>query len=807
MFRLLKKRIGALFILFVGFGLLLTPAAVHAHNSGGITLTAQAGFNGTCRINEWIPVQVNMDNQGADFDGQLEIVQTPAGSNKKVYAGVVTLPNPAHKLVTVYVYPEGYLDSLSVKLVNHNGQVLATATAKVVCMGPNDRLFGILADVPDTFSVLSNLKPDNGRTYLAHLSANDIPVNPEGLNAMDLLIVSDIDTGTLTAEQQDGIQAWVSRGGRLIITGGLDWKRTSAGLGNLIPIQPGGTLALNNLNALATFTGRQDSLGTQTSVVQSSLIKTGTQTLLSQDGTLLVLKKQVGQGEIDYLTFDPALEPFSGWAGREDFYRQLFGMDIHRPVWGWGFRNWDAAIQAVRTVPGDPNPGTIEIIGFILVYVLVIGPVNYWILRRYKKTIYAWITIPGLIVLFCLGAYIYGSVSYSSQPILNRLAVVQISPDAKLAYVDGLVGINSPVSTAYSLEAGNGLMVRALPRSTRSGNLLPDHPWVFKNVAGGGTLVDSIPVDPSGFEGVAVQGEVPTVDIHGELTLQLIGKEAQLSGVLTNNSDVTLKDAALLTPWGAQKLDSLAAHGSRNIQYPVKTEGLMASQMGLARPEGESILELFTPKDDALVKDLMGDVESGTNPVLDQRAALLSAFGNGAGRQSGLFLAGWGAASPLDIKLSGQKSSNTAATLYLVSINTKINLMGNSAQLDPAMFSWQTVQNSGLINPTPYNTYLGQGSVSFDFKPVGLVKFKSVESLTLHLENNDASGTVPFSLSLWNWNAHTWSMVSSAHWGDVAIETPTSFVDPDGVVRMRIEANRTDAPFLKRADVSLVVHP
>jgi len=87
------------------------------------------------------------------------------------------------------------------------------------------------------------------------------------------------------------------------------------------------------------------------------------------------------------------------------------------------------------------------------------------------------------------------------------------------------------------------------------------------------------------------------------------------------------------------------------------------------------------------------------------------------------------------------------------------------------------------------------------------VKFKSVESLTLHLENNDASGTVPFSLSLWNWNAHTWSMVSSAHWGDVAIETPTSFVDPDGVVRMRIEANRTDAPFLKRADVSLVVHP
>jgi hypothetical protein len=562
-----------------------------------------------------------------------------------------------------------------------------------------------------------------------------------------------------------------------------------------------------NICRIGNFTGRQETLVKDTTVIQGSLYKTGTQTVLNQDGTPLILKKTLGLGEIYYLTFDPNLEPFAGWSGKEAFYRQLFDKGINRPVWGWGFRNWDSAMQAIRILPDDPTPSIYLIIGFIAVYVILIGPVNYWVLRRLKRPGLAWITIPCLSLLFSLAIFIYGAVGNSNQPFLNQMAVVQISPDNNQAHIDGLAGINSPVSTVYSLEAGDGLLIHAFPERSGYGNLLSDHPWMFKDMPGGGTLVESIPINPSGFEAVVIQGQVPTMDMHGELTMQINGNDILLNGSITNNSDITLKDAALLTPWGAQKLETLAAHSSQNIQYHISVDGLQASKIGLARPEGESILTMFTPENKPLSDDLMGFIKINSDPVAEQRKALISAFGNDLGRQGKIYFAGWSTSSPMDLKLSGQTAAGPISTLYLVSISTKTNAAGATIALNPGIFNWQVIQNLGMVNPSPYNAYLGQGKVIFDYKPMERIFFKSVDSLTLHLENNDNAGVVPFTVAFWNWNKQSWTINNDAHWGDQFIASPQSFVSDEGEVRVQIESSRADAPFLKRADISLVVHP
>src|SRR5512133_303749 len=79
---------------------LFFPFVVLAQNSNGVSLTAQAGFDGYCKNNAWLPVRVVLENQGnADLDGRLEVQATDASTS--VYAQTITLPASARKAATL----------------------------------------------------------------------------------------------------------------------------------------------------------------------------------------------------------------------------------------------------------------------------------------------------------------------------------------------------------------------------------------------------------------------------------------------------------------------------------------------------------------------------------------------------------------------------------------------------------------------------------------------------------------------------------------------------------------------------------
>ena len=809
MFRPFKKRVGALVILWVLAAALFMPGAVLAQAAGGVTLTMLAGFNGYCRARTWIPVKVSLNNTGPDIEGRLEVTQSPQGPSQKIFAQAVTLPGQTRKVLTLYVYPDGYLDSLNVRLVGAGGQV-ATATAKLICISPSDRLIGILADSPTPFNILSKLNPDNGKTYLALLGTDEVPDKADALGSLDTLVVSNIDTGTLTPGQQAALFSWIVRGGRLVVTGGTDWKRTAAGFDPVLPIQPGGTQTISSLGGLAKFIGKDDALTKDTVVVQANLLRTGTQKWISQGDAALVLQRPIGLGTVIYMTFDPAVEPFSGWSVKEDFYRQLLGVEISRPVWGWGFQDWAAASMAVHDFPNRRTPGGIEIFGFLLVYIIVIGPINALALRRIKRKELAWVTIPGLVVLFSLVAFIYGAVIYTNQPVLNRLAVVQINPDDKQAHIDGLIGIMSPVQSPYSIEAGSGLLVHPLPIASQAENLSSNSSWTFEESSGGASVIDSPHVDPTGFAALAVEGQVPAADIHGDLSLQVNGKDMLLSGLVNNNSDISLEDVVLITPGGLQKLEPLKAHSSLDIHLPIQAKDAQAISNGFSRPKAGSILGLFTQgNDDQWIAGLTG--APLVSLLADQRYALLSAFAganaNENGNQGKIYLAAWSSASPLEVKLVGQAAEDIHSTFYLVSINCKSVLQGTTAVIEPLLFNWQVLHFSGLNSPSPYRSYLGPGKTSFIYRPALRNMFKSVSSLVLHLENENDSGIVPYIVSLWDNSIQAWTPLQVVGWGDQPIASPDKYVTPDGEVRLQLENTGNSAPFLKRVDFTLEVHP
>ena len=197
--------------------------------------------------------------------------------------------------------------------------------------------------------------------------------------------------------------------------------------------------------------------------------------------------------------------------------------------------------------------------------------------------------------------------------------------------------------------------------------------------------------------------------------------------------------------------------------------------------------------------------------LADQRYALLSAFAganaNENGNQGKIYLAAWSSASPLEVKLVGQAAEDIHSTFYLVSINCKSVLQGTTAVIEPLLFNWQVLHFSGLNSPSPYRSYLGPGKTSFIYRPALRNMFKSVSSLVLHLENENDSGIVPYIVSLWDNSIQAWTPLQVVGWGDQPIASPDKYVTPDGEVRLQLENTGNSAPFLKRVDFTLEVHP
>src|SRR5690606_30805106 len=238
------------------------------------------------------------------------------------------------------------------------------------------------------------------------------------------------DSGAISTAQRQALTDWITAGGHLVVTGGANWQGTAAGLTDLLPLVPEGTTTLDDLTPLADWLGVSDSearsLRAQT-VISTGTLGEGARTLLATgDGTPLLVRRRLGAGTVDYLTADPNTQPLRNWGNLSDLWFTMLTSTGATPGWSHGFRDWEQAANAVEILPGyDPLPDILPLCAFLLGYIALIGPINYFVLNRINRREWAWITIPAFILVFSVASYVLGFNLRGNEATLNRLAVVQ----------------------------------------------------------------------------------------------------------------------------------------------------------------------------------------------------------------------------------------------------------------------------------------------------------------------------------------------------------------------------------------------
>ena len=685
---------------------------------------------------------------------------------------------------------------------------LATASARVVPAGAGDLIYGVLAGSPSAFNILGGIKPVSGAAYVAQLEAADLPPVSLAWHALDVLVVSDVDTGVLSAEQRTALAQWVASGGRLIVGGGPTWQKTAAGLGALLPLAPSGTQTLPDAASLAAFAAASAPTGPAVAAIGG--LAPDAVTLLSAGSLPLVITRHSGFGQVLFLALDPSFDPLKNWSGQEGLYRNLLSGTAQRPNWAGGLRNWYSARDAINALPGLQLPSALEIVGFLGLYILVVGPINYLVLRRIQRRELAWVTVPALVVLFSAGAYFTGYQVRGGEASLHRLAVVQVWPNADQAQVDGLVGVFSPRRTAYDVVFGPGFLARPMPLDAGNpgGNS-------FTVQQSDGTLIPAVRLEVGAVEPFVVQGQVPAPAFDSNLTLDVNSSQVTLQGQVTNHSAVALKDAVLLAPGSVQRLGDLAPGGVASISLPLTdshasltaADDVLPAQAANAKP---GTAAPSTPSNyDSTIDDILGNTYYYNDREQFRRYSLLSAIidtYSGNVRGSGVYLVGWSDQSPVVVSLANRNFQTVDSSLYLISLQPKLNLTTGTLAIPPGLMTWMSLDPSPSVSPTPYDLYLyAKSGVSLRFVPVQVLPHDKVQGLTLHLLSYGQTGAAPVNIDLWDYTLNDWVRQPQQKWGDANLANADHYVGPAGDIQVRAYNPTAQQVSLERIDFTLLV--
>ena len=773
---------------------LLSLAGIVPVRAQAITLEVEAGYDSLFRENHWFPLLVRVSNAGMDRSGRLVVrPETSGAAFSNTFSAAVELPAGARKSVFLYVTARSFADSVRVEFLDDEGFVLAAQEASLRHVPTQDTLHVLLGDSPRGRVDLSALAPGGRQAWRAAWDVANLPPLAAALQAVDTILFSDVDSGALGTAQRQALADRVLSGAHLIVTGGASWQATAAGLGELLPQQPAGSLSTADLGQLGALAGEPETIFRSETLVATGALREDARVLAATAaGVPLLARRDHGLGTVDYLAVDPLAAPLGDWAGLDNLWFALAATRRPLPGWAQGITNLERAAGASEILPGlDLLPDLLPLCGFLAFYVALIGPLNYLLLRRINRRAWAWGTIPLCILIFSALSWSVGFGLRGSSATLSRLALVQAWPESERARVTGLVGVLSPRRASYNLQTGAGGTLRPLARD------VPANPFA----AGIQARTDirqaerfsalNFNVDASFIATFHSTAVTPAPAIGGTATLRYGPGEPNpvsgeprwywlLRGTVRNESDFTLEDPVILARAASQALDtSLLPGESVSFELPLVADSIQPAAPAPLERHGEPQLtglrfsrfsRNFATREQSVMDIMHEEYNSrvyrlgpGGDPADQERyrrqlllsAALADPFHSTA-RSDQVFLAGWGA-MPLQAEpLEAQWEPNDVA-LYLIRLEVTQEPPSGSLRIEADQFTWVALERNSLSGmAAPVNTDLQPGDqVVYRFTPQPNAQLAQVDALHVIL-NLRGSGPDEISVELWEGPAGRW---------------------------------------------------
>ena len=342
---------------------------------------------------------------------------------------------------------------------------------------------------------------------------DDMPDRWFGYDAADVIILTtDNDnfmkdlTAAPAASRRKALAEWVRRGGKLVISVGRNHQFVNSLLASmplpevtrlpLVPFEITGSVPRNRLPELTAW-AEVDGLHTlgdgSKNGVEVAKLKLGAErpeksglgegtTVLVEKGTdkdsekrPILVQSSCGLGRVLLIAFDVDAPPFSEWEDRglgakpmdqpqrkfwvklREHLSKLFDPnEIKKHESNWEGRDNPELMlgleQYIDTFDDVPVVSFGWVAAFIFVYILIVGPLDYFILKKvFKRLELTWVTFPIVVITISIGAYFIAYALKGDDLRVNKVDLVEIDLHTPQAYGTSWFSVFSPRMQNYTL--------------------------------------------------------------------------------------------------------------------------------------------------------------------------------------------------------------------------------------------------------------------------------------------------------------------------------------------------------------------
>lgn len=444
-------------------------------------------------------------------------------------------------------------------------------------------------------SVAAEKTGGQSRAVVARVgSAEQLPTQWYGYEGADVVVLSTSDPAvyqsfTPESEQAKALDQWVRMGGKLVLCVGLQGEKLLKQGQALAAFAPGtfqGTVPLPQTAALETYAGSSTAVPPTDRAMLVARLADAQGKIEAAEGDLpLVVRTPRGFGQILFVAADLDQPPLSKWADRKLLTARLLDLPASEAAdesdtgMHYGFTHLSGQLrsaldqfQGVRIVPFA------VVASLMVVYILLIGPGDYFFLRRFLRRMeWTWATFPAIVLLTCAGACGLAYWLKGSELRVHQAEVIDF--DAASGTVRGTSWMNvfSPRAENFNLSLrgrlvggwrrepvlawlglhGDGL--GGMNRNNTSAFGLESEPYQFSPAL---DAMQGVPIPIWSTKSFTARW---SSDASSPVEAKLADEDGLPAGRITNGLDVPLENCVLAYEHRAYELGTIATDATVEI--------------------------------------------------------------------------------------------------------------------------------------------------------------------------------------------------------------------------------------------------
>ncbi len=451
-------------------------------------LSVSVGFQGYFKPGVWAPVETIVQGGSEPLDAALELIGADGDGLPFITTSLGGAPEssiihlaPREKSTLHAFVRMGRLPGpLTVRLVagereiarkilHSNDSVGDSAFIEprndkrlIVTIGADDDALG-LKDAANWPTSLSRFQP----TTVEIASVSQLPLRWFGYETANVVVICTDRSEILrqfTADPAriEALDLWVRMGGRLALFVGAQGEKVLAPDSPLTRFAPGPLekmMPLKQVGSLETFSGGASALDLRGANLRvPKLVKPEGAVEAREADVPLVIRRPYGLGEVFFVAADLNAPPFTTWKERTRLTARAIGLidgsEREDELPSRAAVGLSEAPQAFieRFQGARPLPFA-YVAGFIVVYILLIGPIEFLLLKKFApKMTLTWITFPLIVVVTCAAAYFIADAYKGRAVIVNQISVIDVDVKTKFARGASWFDLFSPSAETFSLS-------------------------------------------------------------------------------------------------------------------------------------------------------------------------------------------------------------------------------------------------------------------------------------------------------------------------------------------------------------------